>query len=102
MVGAWDQACIFGLTRFFSCLSAIVVLPLNPQPCFARAQIKYLRIPDELLDQVKDEQIRAREAGRAARGAHPGQRGTSCIYFMANPILTRFLSRTWRTSGARR
>ncbi|KAI5890164.1 Sm-like ribonucleoprotein, partial [Schizophyllum commune H4-8] len=44
--------------------------------CYIRGStIKYLRIPDELLDQVKDEQIRAREAGRAARGAHPGQRG---------------------------
>ncbi|KAL1756684.1 hypothetical protein FB107DRAFT_210826, partial [Schizophyllum commune] len=71
--------------------------------CYIRGStIKYLRIPDELLDQVKDEQIRAREAGRAARGAHPGQRGASCIYFTARPMLTRFVSRTRRTSGARR
>jgi U6 snRNA-associated Sm-like protein LSm4 len=33
-------------------------------------QIKYLRVPDTLLDAVKEEQARAREAGRSARGAH--------------------------------
>ncbi|KAL1710223.1 hypothetical protein EV121DRAFT_193255, partial [Schizophyllum commune] len=71
--------------------------------CYIRGStIKYLRIPDELLDQVKDEQIRAREAGRAARGAHPGQRGTFCVSFIARSMLTRFLSRTRRASGARR
>lgn len=47
-------------------------------------QIKYLRVPDTLLDAVKEEQNRAREAGRSARGAHvggPGGRGASysCI-----------------------
>lgn len=36
-------------------------------------QIKYLRVPDTLLDAVKDEQSRAREA----RGSHVGSRGTS-------------------------
>ncbi|KAG6920128.1 hypothetical protein DXG01_004894 [Tephrocybe rancida] len=39
-------------------------------------QIKYLRVPDTLLDAVKDEQNRARDAGRGARGAHvSGTRG---------------------------
>lgn len=33
-------------------------------------QIKYLRVPDTLLDAVKEEQNKAREAGRSARGAH--------------------------------
>jgi len=46
--------------------------------CYIRGStIKYLRIPDTLLDAVKDEQNRAREAGRSARGAHVsgGSRG---------------------------
>ncbi|KAF9647718.1 Sm-like ribonucleoprotein [Thelephora ganbajun] len=39
--------------------------------CYIRGStIKYLRIPDTLLDAVKEEQTRAREAGRSARGAH--------------------------------
>jgi hypothetical protein len=33
-------------------------------------QIKYLRVPETLLDSVKEEQNRAREAGRSARGGH--------------------------------
>ncbi|KAF9777915.1 hypothetical protein BJ322DRAFT_1095293 [Thelephora terrestris] len=47
--------------------------------CYIRGStIKYLRIPDSLLDSVKDEQTRAREAGRSARGSHvsgAGNRG---------------------------
>lgn len=36
-------------------------------------QIKYLRVPDMLLDVVKEEQTRAREAGKSARGgSHSG------------------------------
>lgn len=36
-------------------------------------QIKYLRVPDVLLDTVQEEQARAREAGRSHRGgAGPG------------------------------
>ncbi|KAI0688474.1 hypothetical protein BC835DRAFT_1308771 [Cytidiella melzeri] len=39
--------------------------------CYIRGStIKYLRVPDTLLDAVKDEQHRAREAGRSARGSH--------------------------------
>ncbi|KAF8733291.1 hypothetical protein AX14_003933 [Amanita brunnescens Koide BX004] len=39
--------------------------------CYLRGStIKYLRVPDTLLDAVKDEQNRAREAGRSARGGH--------------------------------
>ncbi|KAN0125788.1 Sm-like ribonucleoprotein [Russula decolorans] len=42
--------------------------------CYIRGStIKYLRVPDALLDVVKDEQTRAREAGKNARGgAHTG------------------------------
>ncbi|KAH9922582.1 hypothetical protein B0H21DRAFT_815106 [Amylocystis lapponica] len=47
--------------------------------CYIRGStIKYLRVPDTLLDAVKEEQNRAREAGRSARGAHvsgAGNRG---------------------------
>lgn len=38
-------------------------------------QIKYLRVPDTLLDAVKEEQNRAREAGRSNRGSHAGGGG---------------------------
>ncbi|KAI0316578.1 hypothetical protein OF83DRAFT_1126082 [Amylostereum chailletii] len=37
--------------------------------CYIRGStIKYLRVPDQLLDAVKDEQVRAREAGKGMRG----------------------------------
>jgi U6 snRNA-associated Sm-like protein LSm4 len=35
-------------------------------------QIKYLRVPDNLLDVVKEEQNRARDANRNSRGGHTG------------------------------
>ncbi|KAI0067613.1 Sm-like ribonucleoprotein [Artomyces pyxidatus] len=39
--------------------------------CYIRGStIKYLRVPDTLLDAVKEEQTRAREAGKSARGSH--------------------------------
>jgi hypothetical protein len=39
-------------------------------------QIKYLRVPDALLDTVQEEQARAREVNRSHRGgAGPGARG---------------------------
>ncbi|KAF8339368.1 hypothetical protein F5887DRAFT_1136996 [Amanita rubescens] len=39
--------------------------------CYIRGStIKYLRVPETLLDSVKEEQNRAREAGRSARGGH--------------------------------
>jgi len=45
--------------------------------CYIRGStIKYLRVPDTLLDAVKDEQNRARDVGRSTRGAHTG-RGVS-------------------------
>lgn len=48
--------------------------------CYIRGStIKYLRVPDTLLDTVKEEQTRAREAGRSARGAGPGARGMCCV-----------------------
>ncbi|KAK0221751.1 hypothetical protein IW262DRAFT_1375765 [Armillaria fumosa] len=45
--------------------------------CYIRGStIKYIRIPENLLDVVKDEQNRAREAGRNnSRGGHAGGRG---------------------------
>jgi len=45
--------------------------------CYIRGStIKYLRVPDMLLDVVKEEQTRAREAGKSARGgAHTGGAG---------------------------
>ncbi|KAJ6497525.1 hypothetical protein C8R45DRAFT_129801 [Mycena sanguinolenta] len=53
--------------------------------CYIRGStIKYLRVPDELLDAVKEEQNRARDAGRGARGAYVsgGNRGT---FFAVDP-----------------
>ncbi|KAI0941438.1 hypothetical protein AcW1_003335 [Taiwanofungus camphoratus] len=45
--------------------------------CYIRGStIKYLRVPDTLLDAVKEEQTRAREAGRGARGAHVSGAGS--------------------------
>ncbi|KAF8979580.1 hypothetical protein BDQ17DRAFT_1381577 [Cyathus striatus] len=44
--------------------------------CYIRGStIKYLRVPDQLLDAVKEEQNRAREAGRSARGGTGGRGG---------------------------
>ncbi|EKM53642.1 uncharacterized protein PHACADRAFT_260106 [Phanerochaete carnosa HHB-10118-sp] len=44
--------------------------------CYIRGStIKYLRVPDQLLDVVKEEQNRAREAGRSSRGGSGGSRG---------------------------
>ncbi|KIJ51414.1 hypothetical protein M422DRAFT_26827 [Sphaerobolus stellatus SS14] len=41
--------------------------------CYIRGStIKYLRVPDVLLDEVKEEQNRAREASRGARGGSGG------------------------------
>ncbi|KAJ3510553.1 hypothetical protein NLJ89_g4604 [Agrocybe chaxingu] len=41
--------------------------------CYIRGStIKYLRVPDNLLDIVKEEQNRARDANRSARGGHMG------------------------------
>ncbi|KAF8954191.1 hypothetical protein BDZ97DRAFT_1670144, partial [Flammula alnicola] len=41
--------------------------------CYIRGStIKYLRVPDTLLDVVKEEQNRARDVGRSSRGAHVG------------------------------
>ena len=51
-------------------------------------QIKYLRVPDTLLDAVKEEQTRAREAGRSARGAHVSGVGNARGMFIT--AFTRF------------
>ncbi|KAF8875031.1 hypothetical protein BD779DRAFT_226130 [Infundibulicybe gibba] len=48
--------------------------------CYIRGStIKYLRVPDTLLDTVKDEQNRAREAGRSSRGSAGGNRGRGAL-----------------------
>jgi U6 snRNA-associated Sm-like protein LSm4 len=57
--------------------------------CAKKKKIKYLRVPDTLLDAVKEEQARAREAGRSARGAGPGPgRGTSSLFSSRSLIVT--------------
>jgi len=44
--------------------------------CYIRGStIKYLRVPDVLLDTVKEEQLRARDANRGARGGAPTRGG---------------------------
>ena len=52
-------------------------------------QIKYLRVPDMLLDVVKEEQTRAREAGKSARGGpHTGGiGGRGAEHVLPLPIL---------------
>jgi U6 snRNA-associated Sm-like protein LSm4 len=55
--------------------------------CYIRGStIKYLRVPDTLLDAVKEEQARAREVGRSARGGPgpgSGSRGMpSSLFFL--------------------
>ncbi|KAF9515348.1 hypothetical protein BS47DRAFT_1328170 [Hydnum rufescens UP504] len=49
--------------------------------CYIRGStIKYLRVPDVLLDTLKQEQLRARESGRSHRVAGgPGGRGKWAI-----------------------
>lgn len=57
-----------------------------------RHKIKYLRVPDTLLDAVKEEQARAREVGRSARGAGPGPRGTPSLLYIFIYIIFCFSS----------
>ena len=47
-------------------------------------QIKYLRVPDNLLDIVKDEQNRARDANRNSRGGHNGGEGGNIYIYKAD------------------
>jgi len=58
-------------------------------------KIKYLRVPDNLLDVVKDEQNRARDAGRSSRGAHVGSTYSSTPKEIRKLISAIF--RSWRT-----
>ena len=65
-------------------------------------------MPDTLLDAVKEEQNRAREAGRSARGAHvsgAGNRGESyCVetHFLDLKLMTCFAIQAvvFRNEGA--
>jgi len=61
-------------------------------------QIKYLRVPDQLLDSVKEEQSRAREAQRSNRGGHagrgPARGGLSCCSI--NVSFLSGLLRSWK------
>ncbi|CAE7153225.1 unnamed protein product [Rhizoctonia solani] len=54
--------------------------------CYIRgSMIKYLRVPDALLDSVKEEQLRARDANRGRGGAPGANRGISlsCVLRVA-------------------
>ncbi|KAJ7876075.1 hypothetical protein B0H14DRAFT_2714485 [Mycena olivaceomarginata] len=65
--------------------------------CYIRGStIKYLRVPDTLLDAVKEEQNRARDAGRGARGAYVSGGGQQ------RPGLNRTRARRPRGPDARR
>jgi U6 snRNA-associated Sm-like protein LSm4 len=51
-----------------------------------------LRVPDTLLDVVKEEQSRARDAGRSTRGGgNTGPRGGSSLFFVSSLMLTDWL-----------
>jgi U6 snRNA-associated Sm-like protein LSm4 len=68
----------------------------DDEMCF---QIKYLRVPDTLLDTVKDEQARARESSRGGRGGHPGGgRGTDLLVF--HLILHLLINDAYRTGSS--
>ena len=55
---------------------------------FFFSQIKYLRVPDVLLDTVKEEQNRARDVGRNSRGGHiGGLLDLSFLFFIADSDL---------------
>ena len=56
-------------------------------------KIKYLRVPDTLLDAVKEEQNRAREAGRSARGSHVGGPGGRGLFVFVPFIIGADMSR---------
>ena len=55
--------------------------PENPRffklpECYIRGStIKYIRVPDKLLEEVKEEQLKARESNRGARGGGNANRG---------------------------
>ena len=61
--------------------------------CYIRGStIKYLRIPDEVIDMVKEEVVakgRGRSDGKGRGGAQRGGRGGSrgMIFFLCNMIL---------------
>ncbi|KEP55615.1 putative U6 snRNA-associated-like-Sm protein LSm4 [Rhizoctonia solani 123E] len=61
--------------------------------CYIRgSMIKYLRVPDALLDSVKEEQLRARDANRGRGGAPGGNRGmflSHMLWITPNPISRR-------------
>ena len=87
--GVWRNHLILVVSLFFASL------PFCSLNCTFSLQIKYLRVPDTLLDAVKEEQNRAREAGRSARGAHvsgAGPRGRGAPprgqYFLSAPTWT--------------
>ena len=65
-------------------------------------QIKYLRVPDMLLDVVKEEQTRAREAGKSTRGGtHAGGVGRGTVHVLPSSImLVHYTSSLAGRSGA--
>jgi U6 snRNA-associated Sm-like protein LSm4 len=46
-----------------------------PETYVRGSTIKFIRVPDKLLDEVKEEQNKARESNRGARGVPGGGRG---------------------------
>ena len=74
-----EAQCAFVSTPSFSLISH--------QSIIYTAQIKYLRVPDQLLDVVKEDQNRAREANRGSRGGHAGARGTPSYRLTDLPLI---------------
>ncbi|KAI6098086.1 hypothetical protein EDD16DRAFT_1664801 [Pisolithus croceorrhizus] len=68
--------------RTFSSLLCMRFLFFGRTCVCAYPQMKCLPVPDMLSDAVKEEQVRAREAGRSSRGAGAGAgaRG-ACVRF---------------------
>ena len=46
---------------------------------FALSQIKYLRVADQILDQVQEDQLKYREQARGGNGPNRGGRGGECL-----------------------
>ncbi|KIP08994.1 hypothetical protein PHLGIDRAFT_350164 [Phlebiopsis gigantea 11061_1 CR5-6] len=70
--------------------------------CYIRGStIKYLRVPDTLLDVVKEEQNRAREASRNARGGGAGSRGGTSTHATHISFLTLLVFYRARDAAAR-
>jgi len=88
---ACHHLCLSVLSTPFSASQHVFMRHTDP----FTLQIKYLRVPDQLLDTVKEEQNRAREANRSARGG-AGQRGGSYLLPFSYPLIYPFNTRSMR------